>query len=139
MFLPLSNVFFLFSSMSQETIKFSANNSSTCRGCMNTNVDQLVNLFSGHFHDLYQLFTSLTISHDDGLPTAICIVCKEQLESFHLFRLQCIRTHELLESKLELKIKVEKDSNSFENWSYQNQLSLPSESDFDKPADSDEG
>lgn len=84
------------------------NVNSTCRGCMSTNTTDLHLIFKNNLPELYFSLTSLDISIDDGLPTAICTVCKTNLQTFNEFKLKCIESHSKFMEQLEIvKIKIE--------------------------------
>lgn len=81
---------------------------STCRGCMSTNTTDLDSIFSDNIPELYFSVTSLGISIHDNLPTAICMLCKANLQIFNTFKLKCIESHATFMQQLEkVEVKIE--------------------------------
>lgn len=106
---------------------------SMCRGCMTTNVTDLHSIFNDNLPELYFTLTSLDISTDDGLPAAICTMCKTNLQTFNAFKLKCIESHSKCMQQLEIvKVKIEETDVPYnENQIKDDVLKLIDESGFE--------
>ncbi|XP_053679050.1 myoneurin-like [Anopheles nili] len=86
--------------METTIVKESLTLNNTCRLCLSTNgVAELLEYDQSDKILLQKIYecTSLQITPMDGVPLAICAVCKERLEEFYQFRWQCIRNNEVIQ------------------------------------------
>lgn len=81
-----------------------------CRGCMISSSKSLQPLFVNNIADLFYSFTSLKISHDDGLPNSLCLTCIQRLEDCNKFKNQCTQSDILLR-----KIKIKDSDESIDS------------------------